>query len=51
MATKKYETDLSLQSKIKEQEVSDAIIAKAQNNPDKAIPLLIEQYSKLGVIP
>ena len=51
VATKKYETDLSLQSKIKEQEVSDAIIAKAQNNPDKAIPLLIEQYSKLGVIP
>ncbi len=44
-----YTAKVGLQSKIAEQQVADELARQAQNDPTKAIPALIEQYTKLGV--
>jgi len=43
------QSQFALASKLQEQSLADELAVQAQNDPTKAIPILIEQYAKLGV--
>lgn len=43
------QSQFSLAQKLQEQDIADQLAVQAQNDPSKAIPLLVEQYTKLGI--
>ena len=43
------QSQFALASKLQEQSLADELAVQAQNAPEKAIPILIDQYTKLGV--